>query len=606
MMSCALRRRPCARRKCASLAVLLGTLLLACVPLPARAADDPDVERTVRYRVEIDAPRALASLLESTLDLVRWQSYEELTAPVLEELIREGIDQTKEAAAAQGYFNAHVDVALEQPATPDGEYTLRLKVEPGPPALVASVEIFVDGPATEDAVFGEPAIAQLKREWSLPVGALFTQEQWDDAKARAVSTLAASPYAGATLARSEARVDPEANTVSIDISLTSGPAYHFGELEIEGLEKYNASVVRNFSTLVPGQPYTREALNEFTRRLLASRYFASVQSRIVTDPDHTEAATIRVSVIDAPRKRIEGGLSYATDNGLHADARYTDVNIDGRGLQFDVTGRIDKKIQGLGLEFRRPPTASLWIDSLTGAIERTYISSLETLTASIGVRRQTVEERRRTGFGATYYEDFQRPVGADGEHSRALMFEVDRTWRNVDSLVLPTHGYVLRIEGGYAPTGLATRTFGRLIAQAAAWQPLTSHNELAFRAEGGAVLANSRTGIPSALLFRTGGDTTVRGYAYQSLGVQEGDATVGGRYYAVASAEATHYFTDIIGAAVFVDAGNAGDSAHDLRPVWGYGTGLRVKSPVGRLRVDLAYGQETHKIRLHMSVGLSF
>ena len=58
--------------------------------------------------------------------------------------------------------------------------------------------------------------------------------------------------------------------------------------------------------------------------------------------------------------------------------------------------------------------------------------------------------------------------------------------------------------------------------------------------------------------------------------------------------------------ALFVDAGNASDGWKDMRPVFGYGVGLHWRSPVGPLRVDLAYGQETQKLRLHFSVGVVF
>ena len=59
-------------------------------------------------------------------------------------------------------------------------------------------------------------------------------------------------------------------------------------------------------------------------------------------------------------------------------------------------------------------------------------------------------------------------------------------------------------------------------------------------------------------LFRTGGDTTVRGYEFESLGVKVPNATVGGRYLAIASAEVDHYITPQWGLAAFVDAGDRG------------------------------------------------
>jgi translocation and assembly module TamA len=40
--------------------------------------------------------------------------------------------------------------------------------------------------------------------------------------------------------------------------------------------------------------------------------------------------------------------------------------------------------------------------------------------------------------------------------------------------------------------------------------------------------------------------------------------------------------------------------------VVGSGIGLRWRSPVGPLRLDLAYGEAVRKARLHFSVGISF
>jgi translocation and assembly module TamA len=145
-----------------------------------------------------------------------------------------------------------------------------------------------------------------------------------------------------------------------------------------------------------------------------------------------------------------------------------------------------------------------------------------------------------------------------------------------------------------------------VIGRFAAWIPLDRSSELNVRADAGAVLAPTRSGIPSTLLFRTGGDTTVRGYAFESLGVTQGGAIVGGRYYAVGSVEAIHWIDETWGVAAFVDAGNAADALPAFRFARGYGTGARARTPLGPLRLDVAYGQQAHEVRLHFSVGLSF
>ena len=120
------------------------------------------------------------------------------------------------------------------------------------------------------------------------------------------------------------------------------------------------------------------------------------------------------------------------------------------------------------------------------------------------------------------------------------------------------------------------------------------------------MFASTRTGIPFAYMFRTGGDQTIRGYAYESIGINLGGAVASARYLALASAEVTHWFTDVLGGAVFVDVGDAFETVESFDAKWGYGVGLRVRSPIGPFRVDVAYGQAVKKYRLHFSVGFAF
>ena len=115
--------------------------------------------------------------------------------------------------------------------------------------------------------------------------------------------------------------------------------------------------------------------------------------------------------------------------------------------------------------------------------------------------------------------------------------------------------------------------------------------------------------MPESQRFRAGGDGSVRGYAYRSLTPQVGGIDVGGKVLLTASAEVAHPISARLPSvwwAAFVDAGRAAESWRDWSPAWGAGVGLRVRSPVGPLRVDIAYGEETKQFRLHLSVGVVF
>jgi translocation and assembly module TamA len=81
---------------------------------------------------------------------------------------------------------------------------------------------------------------------------------------------------------------------------------------------------------------------------------------------------------------------------------------------------------------------------------------------------------------------------------------------------------------------------------------------------------------------------------------------VGGRVLAVMSAELTHWLTPKYGAAIFQDAGDAADSWGELKLKRSTGIGARLRTPIGPVNLDLAYGQATHATRLHFSVGYGF
>ncbi|HEY2187130.1 MAG TPA: BamA/TamA family outer membrane protein, partial [Caldimonas sp.] len=129
------------------------------------------------------------------------------------------------------------------------------------------------------------------------------------------------------------------------------------------------------------------------------------------------------------------------------------------------------------------------------------------------------------------------------------------------------------------------------------------------RVEAGQVFVHSRIAVPDTVLFRAGGDNSVRGYGYRTLGPTVNGVVVGGRVLATGSIEFEHALTARLPAlfgAVFTDVGSAADQWNELRPVVGVGVGLHYRSPVGPLRLDVAYGVHEDRFRLHLSVGVTF
>lgn len=525
-----------------------------------------------------------------------------MTAALFAELVRVAPGQAREAAATEGYFAARVSIGIDRSREP---IAVSLHVDEGTPAKVRRVDLVVTGSAAADPD-ARASIDAMKSAWALPPGSRFTQAAWQDAKTRALVLMTSGPYAAAKISASEARVDPASSEADLEVTIDSGPPFHFGELEIRGLKRYPADMVRHYASFASGDPWSRAALDQFVRRLNGAGYFASVQATLDNDPANAAAAPVRMSVIEAPSRRVEAAVGFSTDTAFRSSLSYRDVDVASRAIQMRVDARIESKVQGGTVRFDTPPAANGWSRSALANIERTDIAGLVTQTGSAGLRWTSLDERNQWQLGAAMYEDEQHPAGAPTVSSHALFVDVERAWRRVDDLTSPSRGYSVLLSAGAGVPGASTRNFERIVGHFAAWLPIDRDWSAYFRAEGGAVLAASREGIPSTLLFRTGGDTTVRGYGFESLGVHEGSAIVPGRYYFVASAEVTRWLDATLGVAAFVDAGNAFDRMPDFRAMVGYGLGARVRTPIGPLRLDVAYGEQSKQVRLHFSVGVTF
>jgi translocation and assembly module TamA len=224
-----------------------------------------------------------------------------------------------------------------------------------------------------------------------------------------------------------------------------------------------------------------------------------------------------------------------------------------------------------------------------------------------GARVTSPVKTDEQSFGLTFLADRQRVGDAFANNRQALIASYTYTMRRLDNLITPRRGYVASIELGAGPRGVVnTANIGRVFGSATwlwlfdrRWQPV-------LRGQIGQVFGAGREDVPNDLLFRTGGDQTVRGYAYNSLGVPQNGAVVGGTVVAVVSAELVYWIKPQWGAAVFTDAGDAAESWRDFRLQHGTGIGARWRSPIGPVNVDLAYAHQTHKPRLHFSVGYGF
>lgn len=554
------------------------------------------------YVVEIGGPRDLEKLLQDNLDIVRWSKREDVTPGQIEQLYKTAPEQIGELLATEGYFSPQITPSIDRTRTPA---VIRFAIDPGTPSRIETIDLRITGPVTHDPQ-GAQRIAQAKAAFPLKVGDRFRQKLWDQGKQAVVQSLAAHVYAAAEVSSSRVRIDPQAHSARVELEVNSGPAVAFGALTAHGLQRYQRSIVATLNPIRAGDPYDEAQLIKFQRRLLATGYFASA---IVTarPQEGSKVAAVQVNVVEAPSQRIELGAGLSTDRGPRGQIDYTDNNAFDRAWRFSSSLYVDRVSQSVTSGLRFPRNENGFHYGLEGRYKNENIQGQRvTDWSATGSHGYIVEEYESTQ-ALQFLVERSSLVGGTVDNRQALYLSQSWTWNGLDDFINPKRGYLIGLQlGGAADALMSTKTFGRIEIKASYLQPLGERWTLGLRAHTGFVLADSRDGIPAAYVFRAGGDNSIRGYPFESLGVQENGAIVGGRYLLVGNVELTRWITEQWGLAVFYDTGNAFDDWRSLRFVNGYGTGVRWRSPIGALSLDLAYGEEAHSFRVHFSAGFAF
>lgn len=587
------------RRMHSALASALSLVCFAAAAMTRAAAPE-----TADYEIDLEAPPGQRKLLEQHLDLYRWRGSERMSDEQLRRLVRQAPQQLRDILATEGFYSPSVEASIQDHG---GRSMVKLVVVPGQAARVSSVDLQVSGPFDDGSAANNARLAAMRAAWSLAPDSVFRPDDWESAKRNALKALLLARYPTAAIVESRATVNPETGGVALQLTLDSGPAFTFGALAITGLRRYPFSIIERLNPITPGEPYDQAKLLELQSRLQDSPYFASAAVTVDKDPQRPAGVPVRVEVSENPSRKLGFGVGISTDTGVRGQVDYGDINFLGRAWRLGGALKLDQKRQSLGGELQFPPGEPGFRNSVTALTERTDISGQVTRKISVGARRAITHGSTEFAYGLRYLAERQDLEGAATTRSVTLSPSYSWTRRALDSLLYPTRGYLINLQTDAAARALLSdQDMLRGYAKAVYFHPLGRRDQVILRGELGALAASRRQYIPSDFLFRTGGDQTVRGYAYQSLGVRQGSAIVGGRYLAVASAEYVHWLDAKWGAAAFVDAGDAADSLHNFKPVYGYGAGARWKSPVGPLNLDVAYGRETRKLRLHFSVGFSF
>ena len=583
------------------------------VPGSTKAASTPT---SAAYRLDVNAPPELRALLTTYLDMSRFQSAPEtdsITASELDRLIAAAPAQAKSLLETEGYFSAEVkvDKVLDAGSLP----LVKVQVVPGPRATVSSVKFGFDGPLQKAATASDLDALSLTEKarglWALSAGQAFRQNSWTAAKSASIALLRAEGYPAATWRSTNARIDAVNQKADLEVMADSGPLFRLGELRIEGLQRFDTESVQRLSTFTAGEPYSEKRLLDFQERLQKSGLFEGSSVELDANPDSAAAAPVIVRVRELNLQQATIGAGFSANTGPRATLEHIHRRAFGTRWIAKNKFALGPDIQSWSGEFTSHPLEGRYRNLLSGSAER--LRSTEELRTSWSARVGRTQDTPR--IERLYFAEIQTSKlnNASGStQSSALSANYHWIWRDVDNVLLPTRGLTANLQAALgrsfsnqSPEGF----FGRAYARVTWYQPLGNDWYATLRGEAGHVQAAAGVVLPDTLLFRAGGDESVRGYAYRSLGPKVNNVLFSGKMLLTGSAEIARPISTKYPAfwwAAFVDAGDAANRWSDIGLAAGYGVGLRWRSPVGPLRLDVAYGERVRAARLHLSVGIAF
>ncbi len=653
---------------CASMAERLGGLVggpgastLSSTSTPDHGAASPGL------MLDIDAPAELKAVLGQHLDLARLAQLPDSEAPDASEITRlmaAAPAQARTLLQTEGYFAAEVAVQ-RQPGAPRH---LQLKVRPGVRARVASVEVRAMGAlaqqaraetgpgemqATQPAVQlqAKALLQRLQTSGDLRRGDAFRNNAWADSKQQWLATLRAAGYASARLRSSAADVDVASASVALSVLLDSGPLHLAGPLQVQGLKQHDLQTVHNLASFATGQPLTESALLDFQDRLQKIGLFEAVsvtylaqdptdtgvqQGAQVTMPLGAPAASlaavdrpaamlvqvpVQVQLRELPLQQATVGLGWSTDSGPRASLDHTHRRLFGRAITAHNKLEWGRDAQRWSGDFFSHPGPGFTRWLLGAQLERLNGQNDVVVSQRLRLGRtqdtSTIERlvfvealsSRQTSVGSSSLSN------AGKSDAQALSANLHLVLRRLDNVLLPTQGASLSLQLGVGQARSAqaeSGPFTRLLGRFTVYRPIDLLGAPWYakaRIEAGQIIKREAVAVPEALGFRAGGDESVRGYEHRSLAPQLGGSDLSGNVLITGSAELARPISAALPAlwgAVFVDAGNAALRWQDLRPVFGYGLGVRWRSPIGPVRADLAWADALHRWRLHLSAGVSF
>jgi translocation and assembly module TamA len=608
-----------------------GLLLISVLSVALNAS--PAAAKPVRYLTEL--PKVQDAQLQTALEASSMLSALEETSepPGAAGLVRRATQDHErmwEALKSFGFYAGDVRLTIDdlpldtenlieriEARASGGPVTVRITVKQGPLFTIGRFEVL-------DAATEEPDLAlEIDRAaLGLDIGDPARAADVLRAEDHLIDQMRAQGHPFAAVPDRLVIVDHSTLKMYVMLFADPGPHALFGEVAIEGLDRMEPDFVRRRTDLGPGVPYSPDRIRAGRDNLHELQVFSRIRIETGEALDEQDRLPVTLIVAERPRRVIGFGADYNTSEGFGARARWGHRNLLGRAeslhLQAEV-GRIGKNSVGdldydVNLRYQAPDflTRNQTLRAeLSGGRENPDAYRREAIEAYIGLDRRlsdTLEVFAGIGGERSRLDDF-----IDNEPLYFVSVPAGLRLDTSDDLLDPTSGYRAHVE---LRPYVVDRTFLRTSIAASTFHDMRENGDLvlAGRVRVGSIVGEELPDVPSDKRFFSGGAGSVRGYAFQAIGPRTlRDRPRGGRSLFELGLETRVRITDSIGVVPFVEGGQVfKEEFPSLKDnlQFGAGLGLRYFTPIGPLRLDVAFPidkqEDDDSFQLYVSIGQAF
>ena len=600
---------------------LLSAVVTVCLAQSSTATDPqtrakeiaalaPATEREDLRKAEVKDLSVVMSGVEKILRanilllLDIWQFHEKEIPSVsrMRYMHRNAPEQIAAALRPYGYYRSTVDSRLSDLGS---KWQAVYRIKPGDRVPVKNASVKITGPGADDPEF---AGLQNFADQAIRSGQILDQQLYENIKRSIQSTAAQRGFFDAEFLAQEIVVDLESYTADVTLHFNTGDRYRIGEITItEDRDWLSDELLAKYVELEELDPFDASEIQKVQSDLSNTSYYRTVAVRASVNDAVDKVIPVSVDLTHLNPRQYVYGAGYGTDTGARVRLGLTGRRVNKSGQHYQAQANFSEIGFGFGLTYTFPtgdPRSDKF--GLSFSVENEDSDFREFRNIDVGGNY----EYRDGKWIKTYALNYQREENILDQSISTLLIPSAQWVRTfpfeLQDRINVFRGNWLRLNlRGSSNDAFSDTTFIQGQISAKHIKSWDNGNRIITRGSLGTTAVSDFASFPLSLRFYTGGDRTVRGYDLNEIApLDENNELVGGKHLAEISIEFERLFRPNFSWAVFADYGDAFNDSPELRE--GIGFGVRWRSPIGPIRLDIARGFDeptSGGLEFHLGIG---